>query len=58
MTNVPGPLSKRFKARLQKSLAKGGWTFVVMPESAASLVLEVWSRSAAPSMAIRSAARS
>jgi hypothetical protein len=27
MTNVPGPLSKRFKARLQKSLAKGGWTF-------------------------------
>jgi hypothetical protein len=28
-------LNKRFKATLQKSPAKGGWTYVVMPHSAA-----------------------
>jgi hypothetical protein len=28
-------LDKRFKAKLQKSSAKGGWTYVVMPGSAA-----------------------
>ncbi|MBV9099539.1 MAG: DUF1905 domain-containing protein [Candidatus Dormibacteraeota bacterium] len=27
-------LNKRFSARLQKSPAKGGWTYVVMPDSA------------------------
>ena len=27
-------LNKRFKATLQKSPAKGGWTYVVMPDSA------------------------
>jgi len=27
-------LNKRFRARLQKSPAKGGWTYVVMPGSA------------------------
>ena len=27
-------LNKRFKAKLQKSPAKGGWTYVVMPDSA------------------------
>jgi hypothetical protein len=27
-------LNKSFKAKLQKSPAKGGWTFVVWPESA------------------------
>jgi hypothetical protein len=27
-------LNKRFTARLQKSPAKGGWTYVVMPGSA------------------------
>ncbi len=27
-------LNKQFKARLQKSPSKGGWTFVVMPNSA------------------------
>jgi len=27
------PLSRLFTARLQKSDAKGGWTFVVWPES-------------------------
>lgn len=27
-------LSKRFRARLQKSGKKGGWTYVVMPNSA------------------------
>jgi hypothetical protein len=28
-------LDKRFKATLQKSPAKGGWTYIVMPGSAA-----------------------
>jgi hypothetical protein len=28
-------LNKRFQATLQKSPAKGGWTYVVMPDSAA-----------------------
>jgi Domain of unknown function (DUF1905) len=27
-------LNRRFEARLQKSPAKGGWTYVVMPDSA------------------------
>jgi hypothetical protein len=27
-------MRKRFTARLQKSPAKGGWTYVVMPDSA------------------------
>ena len=27
-------LNKQFRARLQKSPAKGGWTYVVMPHSA------------------------
>jgi hypothetical protein len=31
-----GPLNKRFQAPLQKSPAKGGWTYVVMPDSAFS----------------------
>ena len=35
MANVSGPLNKRFQAHLQKSPAKGGWTYVVMPDSAA-----------------------
>jgi len=30
----PGPLNKRFKAALQTSPNKGGWTYVVMPDSA------------------------
>src|SRR5208337_2848976 len=34
MAKVSGPLNKRFKAKLQKSPAKGGWTYVVMPDSA------------------------
>jgi hypothetical protein len=29
-----GKLDKTFRARLRKSLAKGGWTYVVMPDSA------------------------
>jgi hypothetical protein len=29
-----GVLNKRFTAQLQKSPAKGGWTYVVMPGSA------------------------
>lgn len=29
------PLDKQFEATLQKSPAKGGWTYVVMPDSAA-----------------------
>jgi Domain of unknown function (DUF1905) len=35
MAKLKGPLNKQFKARLQKSPAKGGWTYVVMPNSAA-----------------------
>jgi Domain of unknown function (DUF1905) len=34
MTTAAGPLDKQFKAKLQKSLAKGGWTYVVWPASA------------------------
>ncbi|HKE63101.1 MAG TPA: DUF1905 domain-containing protein [Micromonosporaceae bacterium] len=29
----PQPLDKQFKATLQRSPAKGGWTYVVMPDS-------------------------
>src|SRR5437870_1450959 len=35
MAKVSGPIDKQFKAKLQKSSAKGGWTYVVMPNSAA-----------------------
>lgn len=35
MAKLTGPLDKRFKARLQKSPSRGGWTYVVMPDSAA-----------------------
>jgi hypothetical protein len=35
MSKVSGPLDKRFQAPLQKSPAKGGWTYVMMPDSAA-----------------------
>lgn len=35
MAKVSRPLNKRFQARLRKSPAKGGWTYVVMPDSAA-----------------------
>jgi uncharacterized protein YdhG (YjbR/CyaY superfamily) len=35
MANVAGPLNKRFEAQLKKSPAKGGWTYAVMPDSAA-----------------------
>jgi len=34
MGKTPGAISKTFRARLQKSPAKGGWTYVVMPNSA------------------------
>jgi hypothetical protein len=27
------PMNKRFSAKLKKSSAKGGWTYVVMPDS-------------------------
>ena len=29
-----GTIDKKFRAKLQKSPAKGGWTYVVMPDSA------------------------
>ena len=32
-THASGPLDHEFSAVLQKSPAKGGWTYVVMPES-------------------------
>jgi hypothetical protein len=34
MAKVSGLLDKCFQAPLQKSPAKGGWTYVVMPDSA------------------------
>ena len=34
MSRQPG-LDRVFQAKLQKSPAKGGWTYVVMPDSAA-----------------------
>src|SRR5580704_12177641 len=33
MSALSGPINKQFKAKLQKSAAKGGWTYVVMPDS-------------------------
>ena len=30
---ITGPIDKRFEATLQKSPSKGGWTYVVMPDS-------------------------
>jgi Domain of unknown function (DUF1905) len=35
MSKTPGPMDKKFSAKLQKSPAKGGWTYVVMPGAAA-----------------------
>jgi hypothetical protein len=35
MTDYPQPLDRQFTATLQKSDAMGGWTYVVMPDSAA-----------------------
>ena len=35
MTDKTGPLDVTFTAELEKSDAKGGWTYVVWPESAA-----------------------
>jgi hypothetical protein len=35
VTDRTGPLDVTFEAELQQSPAKGGWTFVVWPESAA-----------------------
>lgn len=35
MAKRSGPINRQFKARLQKSPSKGGWTYIVMPDSAA-----------------------
>lgn len=35
MGKQAGPIDKTFRARLEKSTARGGWTYVVMPDSAA-----------------------
>jgi hypothetical protein len=35
MAKLSGPIRKQFKAKLQKSPSKAGWTYVVMPGSAA-----------------------
>jgi hypothetical protein len=32
-SNKTQPIDKRFEATLQKSPSKGGWTYVVMPDS-------------------------
>ena len=34
MSRAPGPLDREFEAVLELSPAKGGWTYVVWPESA------------------------
>ena len=34
MTTARGKLNKRFTAKLEKSPSKGGWTYVVWPETA------------------------
>ena len=34
MGKTPGAINKKFRAKLQKSPAKGGWTYVMMPDSA------------------------
>lgn len=34
MGKKSGPLDRRFEAILEKSPSKGGWTYVVMPDSA------------------------
>ena len=35
MARIWGSINKRFQAKLLKSSSKGGWTYVVMPDSAA-----------------------
>jgi hypothetical protein len=35
MAEVAGLINKRVKAELRKSTSKGGWTYVLMPDSAA-----------------------
>ena len=35
LISLDAPLNQRFKAKLRKSPAKGGWTYVAMPDSAA-----------------------
>ena len=35
MAKSPGTVNKQFRAKLLKSPTKGGWTYVVMPDSAA-----------------------
>ena len=35
MSKTPGPIDKTFRAKLLKSPAKAGWTYVVMPGAAA-----------------------
>ena len=47
-------LDHDFTAVLQKSPNPGGWTYVVMPGSAAFFGTEAWSRSGAPSTGTRS----
>ena len=34
MGKTPGAINKKFRAKRQKSPAKGGWTYVMMPDSA------------------------
>ena len=46
-------IDKHFNATLQKSPNKGGWTYVVMPDSVEYFGTAGLSRSAGPSMVIR-----
>ena len=47
-------MDEEFTAVLQKSPAKGGWTYVVWPGQRTTSRPAAWSRSAAPSTASRS----
>lgn len=51
-------LNKQFRATLQKSPNRGGWTHVVMPDSVDFFDTRGWSRSEARSTATPSGARS
>ncbi|MGH3357394.1 MAG: hypothetical protein ACRDO7_01235 [Nocardioidaceae bacterium] len=42
MADKSGPLDRRFETVMQKSPSEGGWTYVVMDDSAESSVRADW----------------